>query len=89
MGSAVVRDPAQAARSMSAWTDGKGAPGEAGPANMGFHKVFFSLKINTLMTFRTLFQLRNGIRHCPLPLIINSSVNDLRVTGSHFLIIIS
>lgn len=89
MGSAVVRDPAQAARSVSAWTDGKGAPGEAGPANMGFHKVFISLKINTLMTFRTLLQLRNGIYHCPLPLIINSSINDLRVTGSHFLIIIS
>lgn len=56
---------------------------------MGFHKVFISLKINTLMTFRTLLQLRNGIYHCPLPLIINSSINDLRVTGSHFLIIIS
>lgn len=56
---------------------------------MRFYQVFISLKINTLMTFRTLFQLRDTIHYCPLPLIINSSINDLRVTDSHFLIIIS
>lgn len=67
----------------------EGVPGQAQPANVGFYKVFISLAINTLMTCRTSVHLRNIIHYCPLPLIINSSINDLRVTDIHFLIIIS
>lgn len=67
----------------------EGTPAQAQPANMGSYKVFICLEINTRMTCRTSLSLRNIIHYCPLPLIINSSINDLRVTDSHFLIIIS
>lgn len=67
----------------------KGAPGQAQPANMGFYKVVISIEINNTNECRTLVSLRNIIHYCPLPLIINSSISDLRVTDSHFLIISS
>lgn len=65
----------------------EGAPGQAQPANVGFYKAFISPEINTLMTCRASLHLRNIIHYCPWPLVINSSINDLRVTDSHFLII--
>lgn len=59
-------------------------PEQAQSANVGFYNVFLNLKRNTLMIFRASLHLRNIIHYHPLPLIINSSFNDLRVTDSHF-----
>lgn len=81
-----MRDTAQAPRWLaperfSVWRDQDG--------KHGFLQVFISLKINTLMTFRALLMAQRYNPLLSVALIINSSINDLRVTGSHFLIIIS
>lgn len=68
----------------NAWTHEQGTcTGVA--ANTSFCKVFISLEMYTLMTHRTAFHLRNVIHSCPVPLIINSSISDLRVTDKSFL----